>query len=66
MFTGSITSGALPPAEARPSAFQRARVMIVQKFRQLLAQALIALALMAEHDGVLEQYVLKILRQLAP
>ena len=40
--------------------------MVVQKFCQLLAQAFVALALMAEHDGALEQHVLQILRQLAP
>lgn len=40
--------------------------MVVQKFRQLLAQAFVALALMSEHDGAFEQDVLQILRQLAP
>jgi hypothetical protein len=41
-------------------------MMIVQKFCQLLAQALVAFALVAEDDGPLEQQVLKLLRQIAP
>jgi hypothetical protein len=40
--------------------------MVVEKFRQLLAQALVLFALMAEHDGALEQRVLQIVRQFAP
>jgi len=41
-------------------------MMIVQEFGQLLAQALVLLALMAEHDGALKQRILQIVRQLAP
>jgi hypothetical protein len=41
-------------------------MMIVQKFSQLLAQTLVRLALVAEHDGALEQRVLQLLRQCAP
>ena len=41
-------------------------MMIVQEFRQLFAQAFVTFALVAEHDGVLEQKVLKIVRQVAP
>jgi hypothetical protein len=41
-------------------------MMIVQEFRQLLPQAFVTLAAMAEHDGALEQCVLEILRQFAP
>lgn len=40
--------------------------MVVQKLRQLLAQAFVDLALMSEHDGAFEQRVLQILRQRAP
>ena len=45
---------------------QRADVMVVEKFGQLLAQAFILLALMAEYDGALEQTMLQIWRQPAP
>src|SRR5580700_6726871 len=41
-------------------------MMVVQKFCQLLAQALVAFALMAEHYGALEQNMLQLRRQLAP
>ncbi len=40
--------------------------MVVEKFCQLLAQAFILLALMAEYDGALEQNMLQIWRQPAP
>ena len=40
--------------------------MIVQKFRQLLAQAFVRLALMPKHDGAFEQCVLQVVRQLTP
>jgi len=40
--------------------------MVVQEFCQLLAQAFVALALMAKHHGAFEQQVLPILRQFAP
>ena len=41
-------------------------VMIVEEFGQLLAQAFIPLAFVAEHDGLFEQGLLKLLRQIAP
>ncbi len=40
--------------------------MIVEKFGQLLAQAFITLAFVAENDGPFEQGLLKLLRQIAP
>jgi hypothetical protein len=40
--------------------------MIVQKLRQLLAQAFVTLAFMTQHDRTLEQRVLEFLRQFAP
>jgi hypothetical protein len=40
--------------------------MVVQKFGQLLAQALVLFPLMTEHDGALEQRVLQLVRQFAP
>ena len=40
--------------------------MVVQKFRQLFAQALVGLALVPQHDGAFEQRVLQVVRQLAP
>jgi hypothetical protein len=43
-----------------------ARVMIVQEFGQLLAQAFVALASMTEQDCPFEQRLLLLLRQLAP
>jgi hypothetical protein len=43
-----------------------AGMMIVQEFGQLLAQALVLLALMPEQYGALEQDMLEILRQVAP
>jgi hypothetical protein len=52
--------------EAVHSTRQRPRMMIVQKFCQLLSQALVAFAFVAEDDGALEQQVLKLLRQIAP
>src|ERR1700730_6429647 len=48
------------------SAYRRSRVGVVQEFCQLLAQALVALAFVAEHDRALEQSVLQLVRQLAP
>jgi hypothetical protein len=45
---------------------QRADVMVVEKFGQLLAQAFILLALMAEYDGALEQNMLQVRWQPAP
>jgi hypothetical protein len=44
----------------------RPRVMIVEEFGQLLAQAFVALAFVAENDGPFEQGLLKLLRQVAP
>ena len=41
-------------------------MMVVQKFRQLFAQALVGLALVPQHDGAFEQRVLQVVRQLAP
>lgn len=41
-------------------------MVIVQEFGQLLAQAFIALALMAKHDCAFEEQLLKFLRQMAP
>ena len=41
-------------------------MMIVKKFGQLLAQAFVALGLVAENDGAFEQRMLKFLRQIAP
>ena len=43
-----------------------ARVMIVQKLCQLLAQAFVALAFVTEHHRPLEQRVLQIMREFAP
>ncbi len=43
-----------------------ARVMLVQEFSQLLAQAFIALAFVTEKDCPFEQRLLLLLRQLAP
>jgi hypothetical protein len=40
--------------------------MIVEEFGQLLAQAFVLLAFVAEHDGPFEQGLLKFLRQIAP
>jgi hypothetical protein len=40
--------------------------MIVQELGQLLAQALVALALMAEQNGAFEQCLLQLLRQVTP
>jgi hypothetical protein len=40
--------------------------MVVEKFRQLLAQALVLLALVTEQHSALEQLLLQILRQFAP
>jgi hypothetical protein len=40
--------------------------MVVEKLRQLLAQALVLLALVAEQHGALEQLLLQLLRQFAP
>jgi len=40
--------------------------MIVQKLRQLLAQAFVALAFMTQHDRALEQRVLQFVWQFAP
>ena len=40
--------------------------MIVKEFGQLLAQALVLLALVTEHHGAFEQPMLLVLRQLAP
>ena len=40
--------------------------MVVEKLRELLAQALVLLALMTEQHGALEQLLLQILRQFAP
>jgi hypothetical protein len=40
--------------------------MVVQEFGQLLAETFVALALVTEHDGPLEQGMLKLLRQIAP
>src|SRR5215470_13518546 len=41
-------------------------VMVVEKLCQLLAQALVLLALVTEQHGALEQLLLQILRQFAP
>jgi len=41
-------------------------MVVVQELRQLLAQAFVALALMAKQHGPLEQRVLKFGRQIAP
>jgi hypothetical protein len=41
-------------------------MVIVEEFGKLLAQAFVALAVVAENDGPLEQGVLKLLRQIAP
>jgi hypothetical protein len=41
-------------------------VVIVQKLRQLLAQAFVALAFVSEPDGAFEQLLLDFLRKLAP
>src|SRR5262249_1946021 len=48
------------------SASGRSFVVIVQKRSQLLAQALVALGLVAEPHGALEQLLLPFLRKLAP
>jgi hypothetical protein len=40
--------------------------MIVQKLRELLAQAFVALALMAGDDGVLEDLFLHVLGKVSP
>ena len=40
--------------------------MVVKKFRQLFAQALVLFALMTEQHGALEQLLLQLLRQFAP
>jgi len=40
--------------------------MIVEEFGQLLAQAFIALAFVAENDGPFEQGLLQLLRQITP
>ena len=40
--------------------------MVVEKLRQLLAQALVLLALVTEQHGALEQLLLQIVRQFAP
>ena len=45
---------------------QGASVLVVQELGQLLAQALVALSLVAPDDGALEQGVLQLLRQVAP
>jgi hypothetical protein len=41
-------------------------MVIVEKFRQWLAQTFVALALIAEDDGTFEQAQLKFLRHIAP
>jgi hypothetical protein len=41
-------------------------VVVVQEFSQLLAQAFVALALVAENDGAFEQRMLQLLGQVAP
>jgi len=41
-------------------------MMVVQEFGQLLAQAFITLAFVAENDRPFEQGLLKLLRQIAP
>jgi hypothetical protein len=64
MSTHTITSGALTVSQS--SALGGAGVMIVQEFGQLLAQALIALGLVAENDGPFEQGMLQFGRQAAP
>jgi hypothetical protein len=45
---------------------QRAGVVIVKEFSQLLAQTFVALALVPKNDGAFEQGVLQLLGQLAP
>ena len=40
--------------------------MIVEEFGELLTQAFIALAFVAENDGPFEQGLLELLRQIAP
>jgi hypothetical protein len=40
--------------------------MVVEKLRQLLAQALVLLALVTEQHGALKQLLLQIMRQFAP
>src|SRR6201996_7100279 len=54
----------MPPRS--PSAPQRAGVVLVEKLGQLLAQALVGFALMAEHHRALEHRLLQIVRQVAP
>jgi hypothetical protein len=44
----------------------RARVVVMKVAGELLAQALVALAVMAGNDGVLEQLLLHVARQLRP
>ena len=51
--------------ERQPSAL-RARVIVVQEFGELLAQAFVALAAMADHQRMLEQLLLDLGRQLRP
>jgi len=60
-FTHALTSGGLPLSRVVGPC-----VMIVEEFGQLLAQAFIPLAFVAEHDGPFEQGLLKLLRQIAP
>ncbi len=57
----ALTSGGLPLLRVVGP-----RVMIVEEFGQLLAQAFIPLGLVAENDGPFEQGLLKLLRQIAP
>ena len=48
------------------SAPGRPLVLVMEKLRQLLAQAFIPFGLVAEHDSSLEQSLLKLARKLAP
>jgi hypothetical protein len=48
------------------SAPRRTLVMVMEKLRQLLAQAFIPFGLVAEQDSSLEQGLLKLARKLAP
>src|SRR5262249_50731510 len=63
---GAIATGPRGNCAAGRSAQKGAGVMVVQEFGQLLAQALVALAFVAEDDGSLEQIVLQPLGPLAP
>jgi hypothetical protein len=44
----------------------RSQVVIVQEFRQLFSQALIALAVVPANDCALKELFLQLLRQIAP